>query len=201
MLDEIKDESELDPTSTSNKLKSKKGMIFVPLYSVIEYTLHNCATQFLTYLNGLDHPPREYRNELLCLMLNSGFASVAASKGPRVYSSRLSLIDSVYSDTSIPISNDCFPGDAMNVSLSVVKEVWKYFGLQENLSERLGNLYFDEIKENRNAVAHGRETSMNVGKRYTYTELEKRYSFVARFRDLSIESFNGAIAQELYLER
>lgn len=200
ILDEVKNESKKDPTSTSDKLKSKKGMVFIPLYSVIEYTLHNCATQFLTYLNGLDHPPKRYRNELLCLMLNSGFMSVANSSGSKTYSSRLSLINSFYASEPIPFSSDCFPGDAMNVSLGVVQDVWKYFSLHDNLSERLGSLYFDEIKNKRNEISHGRETSMSVGSRYTYKELMKRYTFVSDFRNLAIESFDNAISQGRYLE-
>ncbi|WP_323957318.1 hypothetical protein, partial [Aeromonas caviae] len=57
-----------------------------------------------------------------------------------------------------------FPADGINISDKQIKDVWKFFNLPgHHLPDNSLRLVLSEVKDHRNAIAHGREKAINIG--------------------------------------
>ena len=62
-----------------------------------------------------------------------------------------------------------------NVDMGTVMKVKSYFGTTTYKVEQENAGRLNNLRERRNAVAHGHESASQVGARYTYPELRKLY--------------------------
>lgn len=193
---------EKDPETTSTDLiKVQKGMLFVSLYASIEYTLTSCCSNFLAILQGKDHITTKYKNNLLCVFLDSEFKAVTASGNKTKWQKKEALISGIFSLEKPVINNTVFPADGTNIGLAQLQDVWNFLNLSGPIiPEGENHLYLHDIKDHRNAIAHGRMKASEVGQRYTISELEKRHNFVNMLCGHIIETFISQVRTEGFLK-
>lgn len=201
ILHQIKEIESASVNSIVDFGRLQKGMMFVSLYASIEYTSINCCFNFLSILQNKEHIPSKYKNNLLCVILESNFKSVIDSGKKTVWNKKSELIESIFSTDKANIDNTVIPTNGFNIGFSELKDVWKFFHLPGPVVPDGQNYwYLDEIKGHRNAVAHGREKAAEVGKRYTFVELEKRHNFVNMLCSHIIAAFDSHVKNESYLK-
>ncbi|MNP13927.1 hypothetical protein D3C76_1062290 [compost metagenome] len=93
------------------------------------------------------------------------------------------------------IDDSQFSGVLQNVWTNSVLEVFNSLGLQGFVVEPRVRATIDEIVENRNKVAHGRESALVVGERYRSRVLRDKFTIVSSFIDSVTEAleefYNG----------
>ena len=193
---------EKDPTSSSlDLIKIQKGLLFVSLYASVEFTLTNCCSNFLAILQGKDYIPIKYKNNLLCVLLDSEFKSVIDSGKKNTWKKKEALISGIFSVNKPAIDNTVFPADGINIGLTQLQDIWCFLHLPNPvIPEGESEWYLQDIKEHRNAIAHGRMKAAEVGQRYTFTELQKRHNFVNMLCGHIIESFSSHVINEGFLK-
>ncbi|MEI4955650.1 hypothetical protein [Aeromonas caviae] len=93
-----------------------------------------------------------------------------------------------------------FPADGINISDKQIKDVWKFFNLPgHHLPDNSLRLVLSEVKDHRNAIAHGREKAINIGSRYTLDSLKKKTQDIESICFHILNGFKEAFSLEAYL--
>ena len=87
----------------------------------------------------------------------------------------------------------------MNISINQLNNVWTFFDLDSSpLPEGLQHFVLTEVKEQRNAIAHGRETAITIGRRYNVSQLSDKASSIKHLCLHITSSFASYCADKRY---
>ena len=176
-----------------------KGLIFVVLYGVVEYTITNCATRFISIIKGNQSLVLDYKEKLAAILLNSEFEAVMSCGSKERWNKKAKLVDKFFSSDLENVSDTVFPGDSMNIGMQQVKQLWEFFHIDGDPFPSNTAIYLDEIKDNRNALAHGRESAAEIGRRFSKQDIKKRVEFVEQFRNHVVQTFELHCDDRCYL--
>ena len=181
-------------------LKIQKGLFFVSLYASLEFTLTNAVSEFLSALQTSAVEPRQYRVGLLPTLLNREFNAVTGSSKKTNWDHKRSLIERVFSQNACTIDNDIFPAESTNISADHFQTIWNQLEIPgDPLPPGVNPWTVNEIKEHRNAIAHGREKAATIGSRFTLTALEDRHRTVESICAYTVMSFEEHLSQRTFL--
>lgn len=184
----------------SNFLKIQKGFLFVSFYASIEFTVTNTVTRFLEVISNSPEKPTKYKTYILCTILNSYFNAMRDCKKSNVWDKRSEFMDTIFSDTHVKIDSTVFPSDGINITGKQIRDIWKYFHLSGTpLPEGIKDFFLMEIKDHRNALAHGREKAADIGGRYSLDKLDEKSKDVEKLCRHILESFKQLYISNGYL--
>lgn len=200
LLQQIQRRESLADPSADELARVEKGMLFVSLYACIEYTLTNAVAEFLAHLQSAPTMPLDYIPELLPVLLNREFSAVIDSSKKNVWLHKANLVATIFSQKQCTIDSAVFPADGVNISSAHFESVWKNFKLPGTaLPLGVSHWLLTEIKEHRNAIAHGREKAASIGARFSSSMLETRYRSVQALCAHVIMTFEDYIAKKSFL--
>ncbi|MEC5210274.1 hypothetical protein RCH20_001345 [Psychrobacter sp. PL15] len=175
-------------------IKIQKGYLFVSLYSSIEYTITSVVSRYLEILKQEQLKPMDYQRYLLCAVLDGKFNALVGSGKKKIWDKKKEFFDALFSSEPVDIDDSVFPTDGINISNKQIEDIWGIFHLGgQPVPEGINIWVLNEIKEHRNAIAHGREKASDIGGRYTFSTLNQRvidierlcFHIVAGFRESS----------------
>ncbi|KAF0192041.1 MAG: hypothetical protein FD165_1109 [Gammaproteobacteria bacterium] len=200
LLGQIRLLDEESDNAVNELLKTQKGMFFISIYASLEYSIVNSCSKFLSLIERDGFFPMKFKNNLLCILLDPEFNSVIGCGKKKVWEKKGGLIERLFSEEPVQIDNTVFPSDGINIGKKQLEDVWTFMHLPgEPIPAEENEWYLKEIKEHRNAIAHGRVTAADVGKRYTYGDLEKRHNFISALCGHVISSFETHARDHSYL--
>jgi hypothetical protein len=159
-----------------------KGLIFVQLYGAYEYAVQSSVQGILLSIRNDGLAPRDLHARSLTLVLDSAFLSASTAGPRRLWARRLGLVSRF--DDSSPLQaldNTLFPADGTHYRVGQLQTIWDIFGVSVPVvpeARLLGRI--DELVENRNSIAHGRQRPEQVGRRYSIQEVERRIDDVEK---------------------
>ena len=155
-----------------------RGLLFVQLYGIYEYAVHMSVQAALDTVRAESLSCSAIRKSLLALILDPKWKSAEDTGQAKVWGKRIELIYSMSDDKPIAEFNDTlFPRDGSHYRAAQLMTIWRVFGISLPILPSpwlTGRI--DELVENRNAIAHGRETAREVGVRYTNDDMKMRIS-------------------------
>lgn len=164
------------PTS-SPTAATGKGLMFVELYAIYEYTVTNIVREGIAELKRHAIPLNIVRLELLGMILDPELAAVSTCGKDRVWETRMKLFQRVNAPDLATINDSFFPHDGSHYRIEQLQTIWDLFGITAGVLPdiRLKPL-IGELVNHRNEIAHGRETARAVGGRYSITDILNRIS-------------------------
>lgn len=184
---------------SSDLLKIQKGLLFISMYSSIEYTITSVVSRFLELLKQEELKPMEFKKYLLCTVLDSKFNALLGSSKKTVWSKKKELFDALFSSKPAIIDDSVFPTDGINISQQQIEDIWQIFHLSgEAIPTGVHTWILKEIKDHRNAIAHGREKAVTIGGRYTAQTLSQRVSDVESLCFHIVAGFESLTANKAY---
>jgi hypothetical protein len=194
---------ELEPSDDESHpeiFKIQKGLLFVSLYSSVEFSLTAVVSSFLESIGNNPKKPMDYQRYLLCCILNAEFNSIRDSSKKTIWDKKSRLLDSLFSEESASIDASVFPSDGINISHKQLEDIWKFFHLPgQELPDGINPFLLNEIKDHRNAIAHGRMTASEVGARYTPSVLKSKESDIELVCFHILEAFRNCYKNNLYI--
>ncbi len=153
--------------------QTAKGLAFVQVYAIHEYTVKNVVRIAIDEIAAHSHKYADLRPSLLTLFLDPQLRSLRDCDPKNVWENRLKLLDRSTSEGSV-LSVDVLPGDNTHFRHTQIKLILRVFGVTRAPTVRRRHLYrIDEVVNNRNFIAHGLETPVDVGRRYSRQDITR----------------------------
>jgi len=164
-------------SSVPTVTKTAKGLVFVQLYSVYEFTVTQCFSAAIRTVSTYSIPAINIRPEVLSVALDSQWDSLRDTSKRRSWDKRIRLLQYTRDNIPVSIPDDIFPFDDSHFRTKQLETIWSVLGiLLPTLPKPIHIGRIQEVVEHRNAIAHGRETADKIGSRFTQNELRIRIS-------------------------
>lgn len=181
------------PTATPRYLNTSKGLVFVQLYGIIEYTINSTISRTIDLIN----------NELIKLQDTSPFIwgmalnpqlDALVHVNRKKWDKRFELFLKMSDNDEVSIANTIMPTSGENFTYNQLESIWKTFNITEPLFNDVsfrGRL--QEIVSNRVNISHGNNSASEVGSRVTPTDLSDRINDVSSYCSYFICVFENYI--------
>ena len=111
-------------------------------------------------------------------------------------------MDALKDNAPAIIDESIFADLMANTYPSTFKLIEKIFYLElQELKDQKVLGYVREITESRNAVAHGRESALTVGGRYTSAELSDRATTINKLIAELLSTFDGVVLDPRFIKK
>lgn len=186
------------PTATPRYLNTAKGLIFVQLYGVIEYTVTSVISKCIFYINSESVKLSDIKPIIIGLALHSDLDSLIQVSSKK-WEKRYNIFRKIEQDITVDIIDDIMPTDGGNIKYSQLESIWKTFCLAEPIFHDIkfrGRL--EDIVTNRINIAHGNEPASTIGARVTIQDLSDRLNDVSAFCTYFISVFESYVINKKY---
>jgi hypothetical protein len=201
ILEYLSDETLTEDTKYSDFYRAQKGLVFVAMYAALEFAITQSVTRTLEIIEQEAAPANRFKSTVLCSLFDSYFKALRECGNSKVWENRHKLVLAVTSDTEVTsVDSSVFPsGGSMNISIKQLNSVWEFFDLDNSpLPEGLQHFVLTEVKEQRNAIAHGRETAITIGRRFNVSQLNNKASSIKHLCLHITSSFASYCADKRY---
>lgn len=181
----------------TSKLKGEsasvaKGLAFVQMYAIYEYTVCTVVQTAIDSIKDQKIPLVALKPSLMALFLDAELKSLKDSGRKREWECRIELFQRAYSNDCPSLDNSILPTDSSHFRPSHLQIIFQVFGIKHLPVRRKAHLTrISEVVNNRNAVAHGRETASEVGGRYTQKDLRHRAAQMKSVCRYLVSVFDG----------
>lgn len=177
------------PTSTPRHLNTSKGLIFVQLYGIIEFTINTTIAKTIDLINIDLVNVQDLKPFVLGMALNQNLDSLNQANRKK-WDKRIELFQKYVDNAAVNIATDIMPTNGDNYNLPQLTSIWQNFNITEPIFNDItfrGRL--QEIVSNRINIAHGNNSAAEVGSRVTPADLYDRINDVSNFCSYFISVF------------
>jgi hypothetical protein len=188
------------PTATPRYLNTAKGLIFVQLYGIIEYTVTSTVAKCISYINNEHIEISKIKPIIMSMALNPELDSLI-QVGSKKWEKRHKVFQKLEQDTIVYIADDIIPTDGKNIHHPQLESIWKIFCLSDPIfhdNSFRGRL--QDIVTNRVNIAHGNLAAAEIGARVTTQELKDRLDEVSTFCTYFISTLEDYTIQKKYMK-
>ena len=186
------------PTATPRQLNTSKGLIYVQLYGVIEYTINSTVAKTIDIINGDFVNIQDLKPFIWGMAFAPQFDSFNNANRKK-WDKRVDLFQKYVNNNFANISNDIMPTNGQNFNADQLNSIWNNFNITEPIFHDItfrGRL--QEIVSNRINIAHGNNSAAEVGSRVTATDLYLRITEVSNFCSYFISVFEDYTLNKKY---
>lgn len=152
-----------------------KGLVFIELYALYEYAVTDSVRAALSEMKSRATPLNSIRFELLALVLKPECAAVIDSGRKTLWDKKFELFQLMASPQPMTTPDDAFPDDGSHFRHKQLRTIWRLFGITKpEVPHGRFIPLIGELVTNRNAIAHGRSTAEDTGRRYSRKEISAK---------------------------
>ncbi len=178
-----------------------RGLFFVHLYGALEHAISLSVQVLLQEMTKAAIPYRRFEHNLHAVVLDDHFRSLADSGLKPRWPKRRELLAKQISAEPCSLNDTVFHDQLQNIWFKTLQAIFEYLCIQRDAvpEERMRG-YIDEIVENRNAIAHGRQSAHGVGRRITSSDLDERLDAVIRVIDYVLSCFEEYLQNREFID-
>lgn len=164
------------------EIAAMKGLFFVQIYGAFEYTLTSIIQRTIEEINKTNITLNQCKPIILSMALNPDLDSLYEVGEMKKWEKRWNLFDKFEGDSILNIANNIFPTNGQNIRHNQLASIWKTFDVQSAIfpENSLGGR-ITEIVNHRNSIAHGNNSSSEIGSRVTINDIDNRYDEMSRY--------------------
>lgn len=185
-----------------------RGLFFVHLYGAWEYSITRSLIELYSMINSCNVEHRHLEHMFGSIALDRMFKSIADVASSKQWERRFDLLGCQIGSDIARVDDNIFMFDVQFLKVQVIERIFTALGVTEApVPNRTYRGLIDEVAERRSAVAHGRESPADVGRRFRSEELRRRYDalsstsfyIIGLFENfLAGKSFVGSAHRHLY---
>lgn len=188
------------PTKTPRHLETSKGLVFVQLYGVIEFTIIQTISKTAQLISGENISLQDLKPFLWGLALDSEFESLNLANRKK-WDKRNHIFQKLDANGQATIRDTLMPTNGDNYTSAQLQSIWTTFCITDPLfSDPAFQWRLRDIVVNRINIAHGNSSAAEVGSRVTSADLNQRLSEVSAYCSYFISIFENYIANKDYLK-
>ncbi|MHC1732806.1 MAG: MAE_28990/MAE_18760 family HEPN-like nuclease [Bacteroidales bacterium] len=184
------------PTATPRYLNTCKGLIFVQLYGIIEFTINSTLTRTIDLINQELVKLQDTQPFIWSMALNPQLDALREANRKK-WDKRFDLFQKVLDNDEVIITNDIKPTNGDNYNFPQLESIWKTFNITAPIFNDVtfrGRL--QEIVSNRINISHGNNSAAEIGSNVTPADLYIRIKDVSRYCSYFISVFEDYILQK-----
>ena len=188
------------PNAPPRYLNTAKGLIFVQLYGVIEFTISSAIAKCISYINSESVKLSEVKPIIMGMALSPELDALIQVHSKK-WEKRYDVFFKVDQDTVVSILNDIMPTDGNNIHYPQLESIWKTFCLTDPIfHDNRFHGRLSDIVSNRVNITHGNLSAADIGARLTIQELKDRLNEVSAFCTYFISVLEDYIVKKKYMK-
>jgi HEPN superfamily protein len=186
------------PKKIPRHLNTLKGMIYVQLYGLVEYTILQIVSQTIEHINNANINLSQLKPSLYSLALHPNLDSLKDANRAK-WDKRYELFRSLEIDNVVKISETLLPTDGRNIQDTQLKSICNIFCINKPYYPDVKFLTsLKEIVGHRINIAHGNLTAAQIGSGVEIDRLELRLDETSKFCSHIIELFDDYVTAAEY---
>lgn len=186
--------------ATSVQVKILRGMYYVHLYAALEKTINEVVEQTLLLIASKNVPNKHYATAFNAISLNPQMQAFKACGYKGYINKTIEVFRGIEADEPFEITNTLLATSLQNIWYNTIQQTLACFGIEAINFEPRIKLTIDEIVQNRNAVAHGREMPTTIGERHRSNILRQKTQEIQQVVDLVLSAFETYILERKYVK-
>ena len=191
----------IDSPENNYRDKLYKGTFFVNLYGALEYTVSSLVGRVIDKINENNQVSiTDLKPSLLTLVLSAECDALFQAYDKK-WKKRLSLFNRIKEEIKTDIENTLFPAQSGNIKFNQIEQICEVFGVEfEVVSDLSLKSRLTVLADKRNAIAHGRESSTEVGGNFTKDELQQYFNLIQDYCMYLNQHFYQYIENQHYIK-
>ena len=150
-----------------------KGLMFVQVYAVYEFTVKNVVRITIDSIKSHKHKIKDISPPMMALFLDPEWDSLRDGGRKNNWANRLKIFERAFSNDPVDLSSETRPpNDGSHYRYTQLEMIFKVFGIKRRPVQRLQHKQrIAEVVAHRNSIAHGQEKAEDIGRRYTRLEI------------------------------
>lgn len=173
------------------EVKILRGFFYVHLYAALEKSINEAVQLTLRLIASHNISARHYELGFGSIAVRGRLQAFKSCSYKNYNENAHSIFSCLESVEVLKIDEAQFSDVLMNVWTKSILEVFNSFGITDFVVEPRVRTTIDELVENRNKVAHGRESALVVGERHRSRVLRDKLSIVTDLIDSVIAHLEG----------
>jgi hypothetical protein len=159
---------------TENHAAIAKGLMFVQMYAVYEFTVNSVVSAAIDSIKSYNHKMKDMSPSLMALFLDPELNSLRDGQRRNEWNNRLKLFERVFSRETLNLSSGTRPpNDGSHYRYTHLVLIFQVFGIRRLPVRRRNHIQrITEVVDHRNSIAHGNERAEDIGRRYTKSEIQ-----------------------------
>lgn len=194
----------LEPQNVKNPDPSEllvlRGLFFVHIYSAIEFSVTSGVSRALALIGEQGIITNNFKPQFLALAADNLFSKLKYSGYLKQIGHRLDLLGGQHLSEPCTVKEEVLGKYLQNIYPETIETIFSILCIKRNIvpEERIrGYLY--EVTNNRNSVAHGRESTVFIGSRRRHLELVKIFEAVSAFVDYYFDCLAECVDTKAYV--
>ncbi len=179
--------------------KILKGLFYVHLYACIEFTVTSLVLNTLSLIKGKNVIYQHIETVFNTVALSSNLQSIRDCNSKFFLDKSSDLFLKLNSAEILAFDETFIQKYMQNIWGKTFNQLTKTLGLSTFAISPQAITVFDEIVDNRNKVAHGRESVEAVGSSPKYKDLKAKYDLIYEVLNLYIEHFEKYYNQKQFI--
>jgi len=156
------------------------GLLMVYAYSALEYCVTRSVRQLSDLIGDYKVRAKDVSPSLMCLVYNPQIDAVRSSGKRTRISKRLELFGEICSPRVAQIHDEFLAPEMQNVWAKSIHDIFGIFGIRSDpMATKLSRARIDQLVDDRNAVAHGREPPEVIGSKYSIADVDTIIQWLA----------------------
>ncbi|HGN2522577.1 TPA: MAE_28990/MAE_18760 family HEPN-like nuclease [Proteus mirabilis] len=195
-------ENEPEPLQpTTSNMKSLKGLWLVSIYSAVERSVNTIIESALEVIISHNNRSIDCIASIHSILHFNEIKSINECGKNKIFDKSISLFQATFSETALKITDNPLVESLQNVDANTMSWVLKLFGAP-NFSVSPASIgRVNTLRERRNAVAHGRESALEAGERYTIDELANIYNAADEVVTAFLLNLSAHCTNQNYIKR
>lgn len=169
--------------------KSLRGLLLVAIYSAMERGVNAYVEEALAVATSHASVVKDCIPEVQAIFHYPRIQSLRDCSYDNSFSKSIELFSMLKQDLEFSVASNPFSARLQNVDGSTMEQCCKLLGVPNFSIGVMEKGRLNNLRERRNSVSHGRESSVQVGGRFSYGEIRTMHSIA----DTEVEKFGSAL--------
>ncbi len=185
----------LDPGASQNLApstdpdKALRGLLLVAIYSAMERGVNAYVEEALAVATSHASRVKNCIPEVQAIFHYPRIQSLRDCSDDNSLSKSIELFSMLTQDLEFSLASNPFSVRLQNVDGSTMEQCCQFLGVPDFRIGAMERGRLNNLRERRNAVSHGRESSVQVGGRFSFGEIRTMHSIA----DTEVEKFGSAL--------
>ena len=202
LLNHIKviEDSVIPPAIPPLEYKILKGLFYVHIYACIEFAVNKLVVDTLLLIKSKNISYNHYENKFHTISLHSNLQSVRDCNPKQFLDKSAEIFLQIESPNIATFDETLVSKYIQNIWGKTFNQLTKTLGMPTFPILGRTISIFDELVDNRNKIAHGRDSTENVGSSPNYTDLKTKYDEVYIAINLYIDHYETYFLSKEYIK-